>query len=635
VLCPRLTDDSLRCAVATPRGPRPKNDSDEGEESPAPVWFEHKAFLHLDNPWVFIPVYITLCAAPIVMVLPEVIELLQSLGILVDERRADAIEAGVTNHTAAEGWTKQFHPAVFALAIIGHSAFIILVGLLFHELRTSILRGAHNNKILDRKIEELKAALFGQKTSSNLQRQQTKLSALKTQINTLMRTSQDGGVDSNTQQDKEERFTVVMLDKLKMQDESEKRTTCKRLFKVYDVDDSGSITFLELESALTNLGLGLSDVQLREIFADMDANNSGRVTLDEFTTWFTENGGNIADERAQEIRIKAEAREIMAGLQTNFGRRQRTMSAGSGSRHEEEDELTNSPDDCGPFTHLAWNGPRCHLRRVELTAMYQVRLRVAGAIAAMFCLLGLSYAVWRTVTIIRDPRRIKCLTSNAQIPYAVASIVVEVPATVLASFIIPIWFVSLMLGAYLAADDVFELMAALNPRHVEKFTGSGAAEYWRTRVQQPGVYLVTTMEELSKWGPSTAYVFVVCLLSGLCMFPHAIASKHVVLVIAIVCSLFVPVLVATPPATVSEACDTMYEQLNDIAFLGDTQHKNRCFQLRKNWKHMNRNHGLGFVVFRIVLDKKMLWKIAGIIAGFATTIFTSLLALSESFSESD
>ena len=71
----------------------------------------------------------------------------------------------------------------------------------------------------------------------------------------------------------------------------------------------------------------------------------------------------------------------------------------------------------------------------------------------------------------------------------------------------------------------------------------------------------------------------------------------------------------------------MLDQLNDISFLGDVQHKERCTFLCSSLMHLNQNQGLGFRVLGMVIDKRMLAKIAGIMIGTGGTSMTMLVAL--------
>lgn len=56
----------------------------------------------------------------------------------------------------------------------------------------------------------------------------------------------------------------------------------KEMFKMMDVDSSGSITFEELKSGLEKVGSKLKDSEIREIMAAADVDNSGSIDYGEF-----------------------------------------------------------------------------------------------------------------------------------------------------------------------------------------------------------------------------------------------------------------------------------------------------------------------------------------------------------------
>jgi hypothetical protein len=84
----------------------------------------------------------------------------------------------------------------------------------------------------------------------------------------------------------------------------------------------------------------------------------------------------------------------------------------------------------------------------------------------------------------------------------------------------------------------------------------------------------------------------------------------------------VPMMVAYAPASVSSSCDDMLDQLNDISFLGDVEHKERCTRLRHSLTHLNRGQGLGFRVMGTVIDTRYLAKIVGVIIGGGSTMYS-------------
>ena len=77
-----------------------------------------------------------------------------------------------------------------------------------------------------------------------------------------------------------------------------------------------------------------------------------------------------------------------------------------------------------------------------------------------------------------------------------------------------------MAGWVRAADDVSDLMEVLHPSKVDRFCDEkDGKEIWHRDVELPAAMLVSTMEELSAWGPVRAppCAFVCCVL----YVPHA------------------------------------------------------------------------------------------------------------------
>ena len=94
---------------------------------------------------------------------------------------------------------------------------------------------------------------------------------------------------------------------------------------------------------------------------------------------------------------------------------------------------------------------------------------------------------------------------------------------------------------------------------------------------------------------------------------------------------------ADAPASLSTACDKLLEQLNDVSFIGDVEHKNRCTHLRRSLTCLNRDQGLGFRIVGVVVDKRYMVKLLLGVASMSTGIIGGLVALGtkESVDETD
>lgn len=124
----------------------------------------------------------------------------------------------------------------------------------------------------------------------------------------------------------------------------------------------------------------------------------------------------------------------------------------------------------------------------------------------------------------------------------------------------------------------------------EKFTTDQTA--WQVKVQVPACLVVGTMDHLSAWGPAMGISTIGCWSFVLGLLPRASSGHHVGLSIALPIIALLPLMIALAPATVSSACDDMLDQLNDISFLGNQDHKLQCTNLRNSLTWLNRGQGL-------------------------------------------
>ena len=90
-----------------------------------------------------------------------------------------------------------------------------------------------------------------------------------------------------------------------------------------------------------------------------------------------------------------------------------------------------------------------------------------------------------------------CVNLTVKYVYAILLLTIWVPACIVASFVWPLWMMSLILGATLASDDVKDLMRCLQPSLVKKRYATTDQVYnsrnWKKNVEQPGSLLVDTM----------------------------------------------------------------------------------------------------------------------------------------------
>lgn len=88
------------------------------------------------------------------------------------------------------------------------------------------------------------------------------------------------------------------------------------------------------------------------------------------------------------------------------------------------------------------------------------------------------------------------------------------------------------------------------------------------------------MDQLSEWGAGMGVALVLCCGFSLGLVPTAVANKSASMLL--VCAIFacLPICILVAPAQVSSVCDDMLDQLNDISYLGTSDHKDRCTHMR-------------------------------------------------------
>jgi UMP-CMP kinase len=73
--------------------------------------------------------------------------------------------------------------------------------------------------------------------------------------------------------------------------------TLKRHFKIFDIDDSGSVIYQEFVGALRRLGVVLDPAVSQALFNKFDRNNNGRISYDEFSAALYGANAGISDSK--------------------------------------------------------------------------------------------------------------------------------------------------------------------------------------------------------------------------------------------------------------------------------------------------------------------------------------------------
>ena len=206
-----------------------------------------------------------------------------------------------------------------------------------------------------------------------------------------------------------------------------------------------------------------------------------------------------------------------------------------------------------------------------------------------------------------------CIKDSLLVVYAWLLMIVWMPAAIIGAVVWPLWLVSLQLGVALVADDVEDLMKELDPagpvipkplehkkakdlmlqstdtmfqsadspglrtpkgkltdtqrqarqdrdfnRRQERLRDQERLRLkqerdekkWELTVALPGAMLVSTMEELSVWGPSMGFAFVGCICTALTLVPTAVAMESTTMFLILVIIFFIPLQIAYAPANV-------------------------------------------------------------------------------------
>ena len=76
-----------------------------------------------------------------------------------------------------------------------------------------------------------------------------------------------------------EEFVRIMESRVKSKDSREE---IYKVFKLFDEDNSGKISFKNLKKIANELGENMSDEELKELIREADRDNDGLITFDDF-----------------------------------------------------------------------------------------------------------------------------------------------------------------------------------------------------------------------------------------------------------------------------------------------------------------------------------------------------------------
>ena len=204
--------------------------------------------------------------------------------------------------------------------------------------------------------------------------------------------------------------------------------------------------------------------------------------------------------------------------------------------------------------------------------------------------------------------------------------------------IMTVWFLSLRFASAVArqeATNVLRAATTVDP------TDSAT---WDAKVQRPAFELEHLFRSVSEgWGRGLFGLALSFWGMALGIFANVVNAPYLaahdsdygpdgtlhryLLIIAIVAA--IPVLLAADIAATSSRCDLLSDSLNAVAISHGPECHLRLDYLETRLRRMNRGQGLGFRVFGVVVDRRLLKNCVIGIAGGMTTLVTTLLALAE------
>ena len=279
-----------------------------------------------------------------------------------------------------------------------------------------------------------------------------------------------------------------------------------------------------------------------------------------------------------------------------------------------------SSDEHGPFVTLAFEGGRNSLERVRIGKKHHKALRrwlwsmAAFALCMLYATLiigtgfmDIDNQFHKSAGLVlkeedADPHTLTlqmahliypppgCVVSpKFETAYSILLLAIVVPAGCINSVVLPAWILTLQLATVLAADNIADMMERLDPTHffvdlqICKLDNTGSVDgrraAWYERVQVPGALLVTTMHKLCDWNTSMSVLIFGSILQFIGIYPYATVMGFHQLITCCYGIFATLVLLAYAPVALSSACDHLMEQLNEVSFLGQMGHKDRCDRL--------------------------------------------------------
>ena len=149
---------------------------------------------------------------------------------------------------------------------------------------------------------------------------------------------------------------------------------------------------------------------------------------------------------------------------------------------------------------------------------------------------------------------------------------------------------------------------------------------WETEVRRPVVFLATKLLPLlEEYSESIGALFLSVWSVSLAMVPFA-AATHNVFCLQLVAIFPIPLLVLGPMAVVGTSCDELLGDLNELRRYNlNVEQMCRIDNLQNYLRGKNNAQGLGFELFGVVMDKKKLLRISGLMGSALASAVVSLM----------
>lgn len=206
-------------------------------------------------------------------------------------------------------------------------------------------------------------------------------------------------------------------------------------------------------------------------------------------------------------------------------------------------------------------------------------------------------------------------------------------AGVSAAFLL--WY-SLKIAAAIGTEVVREAAheVKLWPETKESVGAENANNVWRERVVHRALEPARrTMPLISQgWGPGLGGLALgfwawAAAIAMVLILPSAIPTILAMPVVMLMAA-SVPLLLAFDPAHTSSQCDKLVEGLNNLVVI-DLDDDKRVDPIIRALQRRNKNQGVGFVVFGLVVDKRVLRNVAVGMYSLMATVLPIMLGLAE------